>query len=430
MPLKFHSFRPLGVALAWILASHAGAQVAPHGPTGPAKSAVMPATAPGGLPPRATGFYTTGMKDGRWTLFDPEGKPYFCLGLNHVNQRFGVERINRDLASYHFNSYGWMASLPFIQRGSLSYVYPFDFLNISIGLYNRIKRGDTAGTFRYPDPYAPAFRAEVAKTVAETCGQLKEDRNLVAYMLGDVPVIIPARDNPELNWAEAIRRQPEGTPGKNEYLTWIRKEYQGREAEFTANYGLSLPAVQFPAGRTPGWPRENEVYKDDVKFALHLIDDFYAFVGPLIRKADPNHLLFSHRLLHDQLNMELLRSAAKHVDAIAVQPPFNERLDAKLYQTVHQTTGKPIFISDHHITTSARLKTREDAARAWPSYLQAVYDSKIIIGYGFCSHLDSVGKASGMVKPGLCDPSGTIHPEFAKHVVPANRQLLDRFRQE
>ncbi|MDO8542221.1 MAG: hypothetical protein Q7S40_17415 [Opitutaceae bacterium] len=420
----------LGVALAWILASHAGAQVTPRGPTEPTKPAVMPATAQPKLPHQGTGYYTTGMQDGRWTLFDPEGKPYFCLGLNHVNQRFGVERINRDLASYHFNSYGWMASLPFIQKGSLSYVYPFDFLNISIGLYNRIKRGDTPGIFRYPDPYDPAFRSEVAKTVAETCGQLKEDRNLVAYMLGDVPVIVPARDNPELNWAEAIRRQPEGTPGKNEYLKWIRSEYKGREVEFTANYGIGLTDVRFSPGKSQVFPRPTEVYRDDVKFALHLIDDFYAFVGPLIRKADPNHLLFSHRLLHDQLNMELLRSAGRHVDAIAVQPPFNERLDGELYRRVHQTTGKPIFISDHHITTSARLKTREDAAKAYPPYLQAVYDSKIIIGYGFCSHLDSVGKASGLVKPGLCDPTGTIHPEFAEHVLPANRQLLDRFRRE
>ena len=41
-----------------------------------------------------------------------------------------------------------------------------------------------------------------------------------------------------------------------------------------------------------------------------------------------------------------------------------------------------------------------------------------------------VGQASGLVKPGLCDPSGTIHPEHAEHVVPANRQLLERFGRE
>ncbi len=421
-------FETCSLFIAALLPLHGGAQVAPAAsPTGAVEPALTLATAQTRQPRSSTGFYTTGKQVGRWTLFDPEGKPYFCLGLNHVNQRFGVARINRDLALYHFNSYGWMDSLAFIKQGSLSYVYPFDFLKISIGLYNRIKRGDTIGTFRYPDPYDPAFRAEVVKTIAATCGPLKDDRNLIAYMLGDVPVIVPARDNPELNWAEAIRRQPEGSPGKEDYLRWIRNEYQGREAEFTANYGFALNAARFPPELAQVSPQKNEVYQDDVKFALHLIADFYDFVCPLIRQADPNHLLFSHRLLHDQLNLDLVRSAARHVDAIAVQPPFSERFDGGLYRTVHQTTGKPIFISDHHITTSSRLKTRADSAAAYPHYLQAVYDSGIIIGYGFCSHLDSVGKASGMVKPGLCDPAGTIHPEHAEHVVPANRHLLEKF---
>lgn len=417
--------------IAALLPLHAGAQGAPAvGPNG----SVEPAWALAPAQPRqlrsSTGFYTAGMQGGRWTLFDPEGKPYFCLGLNHVNQRFGTERINRDLAAYHFNSYGWMESLAFIKQGSLSYVYPLDFLKISIGLFNRIKRGDTIGTFRYPDPYDPAFRAEVVKTIAATCVPLKDDRNLIAYMLGDVPVIVPARDNPELNWAEAIRRQPEGSPGKKDYSRWIRNEYQGREAEFTANYGFALKAERFPPELAQVSPQKNEVYNDDVKFALHLIADFYDFVCPLIRQADPNHLLFSHRLQNNQLNRELVRSAARHVDAIAIQPPFNENLDIKLYRMVHQTTGKPIFISDHHITTSSRLKTRADSAKAYPHYLQAVYDSEIIIGYGFCSHLESVGKASGLVKPGLCDPAGTIHPEHAEYVVPANRRLLERFGRE
>ncbi len=421
----------IGVALAGLLSIYTGARCATAAnPTASGEPAGILSTGQAGRPREAPGFYTTGMQNGRWTLFDPDGRPYFCLGLNHVNQRFGVERINRDLASYHFNSYGWMASLPFIRQGSLSYVYPLDFLQISIGLYNRIKRGDTAGTFRYPDPYDAAFRAEVVKTIAEICGPLKNDRNLVAYMLGDVPVIIPARDNPELNWAEAIRRQPEGTPGKKEYRAWLRNEYKGREAEFAANYGAALTEDPSPPGPSQLSQPQGEVYKDDVKFALHLIADFYAFVCPLIRKADPHHLLFSHRLLHDQLNMDLLRSAAPYVDAIAVQPPFSERFDGELYRKVHQATGKPVFISDHHITTSSRLQTRADAARAYPHYLQSVYDSGIIIGYGFCSHLESVGKASGLVKPGLCDQSGTIFPEFAEHVVPANKQLLDQFRRE
>jgi hypothetical protein len=245
-------------------------------------------------------------------------------------------------------------------------------------------------------------------------------------MLGDVPVIIPQRNNSELNWAAAIRSQQDGTPGKKEYLAWLRNEYKGREAEFAATYGF-VPDDRFPFEDPKFAPQNSEVYKDDVKFALHLIDDFYAFVVPLIRQADPNHLLLSHRLLRDQLNMQLLRSAARHVDAIAVQPPFNEKLDIELFRAVHQAIGKPLFISDHHITTSSRLNTREDAAREYPRYLQSVYDSGIIIGYGFCSHLDSVGQASGMVKPGLCDSSGKIHPEFARHVVPANREMLQKF---
>jgi hypothetical protein len=113
--LKHRTRAVLGFALAGFMFQASAQADSANSQTGSAASAVMQSEITSAQPRKPTGFYTIGMKNGRWTFFDPGGKTYFCLGLNHLSQRFGGGRIDRDLASYHFNSYGWMASQSFIK---------------------------------------------------------------------------------------------------------------------------------------------------------------------------------------------------------------------------------------------------------------------------------------------------------------------------
>ena len=34
---------------------------------------------------QTNGFFTIGKEDGHWWLIDPEGKPFFTVGLNHID---------------------------------------------------------------------------------------------------------------------------------------------------------------------------------------------------------------------------------------------------------------------------------------------------------------------------------------------------------
>ena len=380
-------------------------------------------------------FFRVAKQGDRLTLLDPDGKPYFLLGLNHIVAGGKGERdldalaakLTQDLTGWSFNSYGWWGDVQFARKGGLSYLYPFVDITISHGNYRRAKLKVPADTFVYPDIYDAAFREKLKGKIADVCGRLRNERNMVGYMLGDTPVIIPEQRNADFNWTYALRRLPNDAPGKREYVAWLKARYVGRGADFAKLYGFDLDDSAIGEKLAGVAPSGKGVFQDDVEYVLAMIGDYYDFICPLFRANDPNHLLLGHRLTHDQLDDRLLKAAARHLDVICVQPPYTDKFDAELYGRVCQTTGKPILIDDHQIQADGKLiKTREDAAKAYGQFYQKLYDSRIVIGYAFCQHC-SIIRPEGGEKPGLCDPSGQIHPEWAKYLVPANRRLLEHF---
>ncbi|MDP6779684.1 MAG: agarase, partial [Candidatus Latescibacteria bacterium] len=76
----------------------------------------------------AEGFFTTAKRGARWFLIDPSGKPFFSIGMNHVDsaslryaenihiwrERYGNsqlrwlrEAVGPDLRDWEFNTVGW-----------------------------------------------------------------------------------------------------------------------------------------------------------------------------------------------------------------------------------------------------------------------------------------------------------------------------------
>ncbi|MCH2614876.1 MAG: hypothetical protein MKZ70_09335, partial [Opitutales bacterium] len=77
----------------------------------------------------ADGFFTLGRVDGRWLLITPEGKPFFTLGMNHIDPatlrypenihiwrnkydgstlKWIQESVVPNLKHWGFNSVGWV----------------------------------------------------------------------------------------------------------------------------------------------------------------------------------------------------------------------------------------------------------------------------------------------------------------------------------
>ena len=76
----------------------------------------------------AEGFFTIGQRNGRWWFITPEGKPFFSIGLNHIDsatlryienahiwwEKYAnsmekwLKKVRSDLLRWGFNTVGWV----------------------------------------------------------------------------------------------------------------------------------------------------------------------------------------------------------------------------------------------------------------------------------------------------------------------------------
>ncbi|HWI56852.1 MAG TPA: hypothetical protein VNZ22_06480, partial [Bacillota bacterium] len=82
-------------------------------PAREAKPTVPWASRPGKALAKGSGFFRTLQAEGRWWLVDPEGKPFFDIGTDHINYRghwceaLGYAPYNRNMVAKYGNEAAW-----------------------------------------------------------------------------------------------------------------------------------------------------------------------------------------------------------------------------------------------------------------------------------------------------------------------------------
>ena len=166
----------------------------------------------------------------------------------------------------------------------------------------------------------------------------------------------------------------------------------------------------------------------------------YDVAATTLRQADPNHLLLGEMYFQNDHPPAVLAAAARHVDALVVQPSVNhaatqpaDHFDRALFDDLYTTYGKPILIGDHAFayateafprTMWANFPTPAQAATAHGAFLRAAIDTPYVIGFGRCQLRDAPQR-DGSLKQGLWTQDGTPHAEFAPHMSEINRAILD-----
>ncbi len=269
------------------------------------------------------GFFTLGRRKDHWWLITPDGKPFFSIGLNHMDPaslrypenlhiwhdkyggsttRWIKESVVPNLKRWGFNTVGWVQEVT-VRKWRHSRPFTNDEYR-ALGMpYCHLLPFTESHQWeqhtRHFDFRGSEWEDWVNYVARSHCAELSEDRNLVGYFFSDCPTWVHDR-------AENAWRGPIFDPDR----------------------------LKSAAGRAA---------------LTELAGKYYKTTHDAIRRYDPHHLILGDRYEANALiAAEVIDAASRYVDVLSFQD-FREPV-AHLDEW-HQKTGKPVLLAD-----AARVK--------------------------------------------------------------------------
>ena len=341
----------------------------------------------------------------RLCLVDPDGSPFFSLGVNHIRnilQRPESEDINDEckevydnLLSWGFNTAGYGSPRPLCVL--MPYFAPMYLTK------NANYHGDNE--FEYVDVFDPVIQNEFREIIQYEIAQQQDHPNLIGYYWTDTPQwdLKRAQETRGKDWVSAIRDLPDDAPGKKKYKTFI------------ANGG-----------------------KSDEEFLRLIARELYRVIGEETRRLAPDTLIFGERyLIHDHPDC-VIEEALPYIDVLSIQPGgaiFPESYFDQLFDTYK----KPILLCDHNMsfptpkypkTMWEQMENEDAAGKAYAAYLQASVKNPYIIGYQRCQYINVFETHLGVLKQGLLKEDKSPYKTIAEHILNANEATIHLFESQ
>ncbi len=304
------------------------------------------------------GFFTLTQRDGHWWLATPEGRPFFSIGLNHIDpaslrypenieiwrEKYGgsttrwiKESVVPNLKQWGFNTVGWVQevtvrqwrhSRPFTNDEYRALGLPFCHL---LPFTESHQWEQHTRNFDFRNSEWEDWTDYVARS---HCAELSVDPNLVGYFYSDCPTWIHTRAHNE--W-----RGPIFDPER------LKAESGRRE--------LAELAVRY-----------------------------YKTTHDAIRRHDPHHLILGDRYeANAPIAAEVVEAALPYVDVLAFQD-FREPLG--YLADWHKRTGKPVLLAD-----AAKIQPPDPSGgfvrnngEWYAEVLEGLYENPGCIGFHLC----------------------------------------------
>ena len=269
------------------------------------------------------GFFTLGQRKDHWWLIRPDGKPFFTMGVNHIDpatlrypenihiwrEKYGgstirwiEESVAPNLKAWGFNSVGWVQEVSVRQwRHSRSFTVD-EYRALNMPYCHLLPFMESHQWEKHTIHFD--FRSEEWKEWCDyvaraECAELYDDPNLIGYFYSDCPTWIHER--PRNKWRGPI---------------------------------FDPDLLKTEAGR---------------KELTELAHSYYKTTHDAIRRYDKNHLILGDRYeANAPIADEVVNAALPFVDVLSFQDfhdPENH------LQEWHQKTGKPVLLAD-----AARMK--------------------------------------------------------------------------
>jgi hypothetical protein len=268
--------------------------------------------------PSPEGFFTLGKCGNRWILLTPERKPFFSVGLNHIDssplrypenlprweQKYENDTLKwlrksvaPNLKSWGFNSVGWVQEISIRKHAHTPSFTLEEYRALDLPYCHMLPFIETHGWnswHRNPDIFSLDFEDWCDYVARAQCARLRNESNLIGYFYSDCP-------------------------------TWV---HIGKASKW----------------RGPMFDPERLETEEGRAELFKLAQRYYKVTHDAVRRYDRHHLILGDRYLAQApLPLEIVRAAAPYVDVFCFQAFKNPVEDLSKW---HQVTGKPVLWAD------------------------------------------------------------------------------------
>ena len=315
--------------------------------------------------PTPAGYFTLGRLGERWMLLTPDRKPFFSVGLNHIDssplrypenlakweQRYGNdtikwirESVSPNLKSWGFNSVGWVQEVSIRKHAHTPAFTLEEYRGLDMPYCHLLPFIETHQWNRWhrnPEIFSQNFEDWCDYVARSQCSRLKHESNLIGYFYSDCP-------------------------------TWVhvRKDSKWRGPMFDPE------RLKSEAGRAA---------------LFKLAQRYYKVTHDAIRRYDPHHLILGDRYeAQAPLPLEIVKAATPYVDVFSFQA-FNKPVEDMIKW--HEATGKPVLMADG-------AKKRETIKDESGTYRDGAYST--VDGKWYADVVAGLLKNPGAVGAHLC----------------------------
>jgi hypothetical protein len=429
----------------------------------------------GGPRQQATGFFRTAQVDGKWYLVDPDGYLFLSVGIDVIRPDLSTKvqgreamftwlpEANDPLAAYYGNgkeTYNFLRANMVRKHGTVDDTF-FGDLSVrrlkswgfnTIGNWTPEKLGKerqfpyvaavgTKGNFatvpghrngKMPDPFDPAFAADVDAVLQPKAALVKNDPACIGYFFdNELPWGMPALDNEHYVLCVGTLSLGPNSPAKQAFLGLLKQRYDSI-GQFNTAWGTKLAswnelAAPFKASGSIKSPAQRKDYSD---FLSLYADKYFEVVSSAIKRQDPNHLYLGCRFAY-WFTEEAVRSAAKYADVIS----FNIYTWNPATYEFAQKLGKPCIVGEFHFGATDRgmftgnitVKSQQERGERYADYVKKVLSEPAFVGCHWFQYYDepTTGRSQDgeNFNIGFLSITDTPYPELISAARSANSQI-------
>ncbi|MBI5832292.1 MAG: hypothetical protein HZB16_08295 [Armatimonadetes bacterium] len=374
---------------------------------------------PGKAIAKGTGYFATAQVNGRWWLVDPEGKPFFDVGTDHVRyeghwcEKLGYAPYSRVSAAKYASEDAWAQTAtdrlkswnfntvaaghsPSTRHRGLAHIL---FASFGSGFAARDYIAEQTTWTGFPNVFSPQWPRYCTARARQMADEMAGDPWCLGIFL----------DN-ELEWYgktgslidEVFRRGPTHT-AKLALWDWLLKRY-GTVAGVNAALGTRhADAAAFLADTNPPrGPKSDEVNSG---FMQVIAERYFGEPCRALRAADGKHLIMGCRFA-GQTPKEVLAAAGKYNDVFTINTyPKVDIAGGRVVDTprmladYYAAVRKPMIITEWSFPAldaglpclhgaGMRVDTQAQKARCYEIFANQIADLPFMVGYHYFMYLD------------------------------------------
>lgn len=418
----------------------------------------------------ATGFFRTTQVEGKWWLVDPDGYLFLSVGIDVIRPDLstriaGREEMFTDLDEAYFSqdkrNYNFLTANMDRKYGTdntesafgdraVKRLKSWGFNTIGNWTPERLGRErqfpyvvavGTKGGFatvaghrghRMPDPFDPAFAADVETNLAPKAALARNDPAVVGYFFdNELPWGMPNQDAERYVLAFGALALGPDSPAKNAFVDLLKTRHESLDSLNAAwkTKFASWDEVLMPFKASAPFKSSNQ-RADFSAFLSHFADKYFEVVSSAIKKHDPNHLYLGCRFAY-WFTPEAVKSAAKYSDAIS----FNIYTWNRNTYAFAQELGKPCIVGEFHFGATDRgmfsgnvtVESQEARGESYANYLQTLLSEPAFVGAHWFQYYDepTTGRSQDgeNFNIGFASITDMPYPELIAAAREANRKI-------